>query len=260
MPKSGFESWLPSRLVVRSGCEHPFVRSPGYTRQQVAEAVARSKSYAEVLRHLGLRPAGGNHATLRRHVERWQISTDHFDPNVARCAASRRRATPLDEVMVEHSSYSRGHLKERLYAAGIKQPVCELCGQGPFWRGTEMSLVLDHINGVADDHRLENLRIVCPNCAATLDTHCGKNSALHASRVCRWCGETFRPQAAAQQFCSRACSSSRPRPDARKAERPPLSELAAQVEEEGFLATGRRYGVSDNAIRKWLRQAEVGER
>jgi hypothetical protein len=39
-----------------------------------------------------------------------------------------------------------------------------------------MSLIIDHINGVGDDNRLENLQIVCPNCAATLDTHCGRKN------------------------------------------------------------------------------------
>lgn len=49
------------------------------------------------------------------------------------------------------------------------------CGQGEEWMGKKMSLILDHINGVHDDNRIQNLRIVCPNCNATLDTHCGKN-------------------------------------------------------------------------------------
>lgn len=235
------------------------MRGPAYTRAQAAEAVANSRSYSETLRRLGLRDAGGNHRTLRRHVERWEISTDHFDPNAGRRAASRRRATPLDEVLVERSSYSRGHLKERLYKAGLKLPTCELCGQGSTWRGREMSLVLDHINGVADDHRLENLRIVCPNCAATLDTHCGRNPPSQAVRVCAWCGETFRAREPAQKFCSRSCSNSRPRPHTRQVARPSRAQLAAEISKFGFVETARRYGVSDNAIRKWMRRgAEHG--
>ena len=46
-----------------------------------------------------------------------------------------------------------------------------------------MGLILDHINGVRDDNRLENLRIVCPNCAATLDTHCGRKNRLEPSNA-----------------------------------------------------------------------------
>ena len=78
--------------------------------------------------------------------------------------------------MVQGSTYGRNHLKNRLYREGLKAPRCELCGQGELWRGQTMGPILDHINGHRDDHRLENLRIVCPNCAATLDTHCGRKN------------------------------------------------------------------------------------
>ena len=75
---------------------------------------------------------------------------------------------------MEGSSYQRARLKERLFDAGLKERACELCGQGEIWHGRRMSLILDHVNGIADDNRLENLRVVCANCNATLDTHCGK--------------------------------------------------------------------------------------
>ncbi len=96
-------------------------------------------------------------------------------------------------MLVAGSTYQRSQLKERLYAAGLKTRLCELCGQGEDWRGRRMSLILDHINGVADDNRLENLQIVCPNCAATLDTHCGRaNRHPVEGRACLRCGELFR--------------------------------------------------------------------
>ena len=61
---------------------------------------------------------------------------------------------------------------ENGYKEGIKKRKCELCGQGEEWNGKHMSLILDHINGNPNDNRLENLQIVCPNCNATLPTHC----------------------------------------------------------------------------------------
>ena len=64
-------------------------------------------------------------------------------------------------------------------------------------------MILDHINGVSDDHRLENLRIVCPNCAATLDTHCARGRRITRSeQTCMRCRGTFRPKTASQRYCS----------------------------------------------------------
>lgn len=50
-----------------------------------------------------------------------------------------------------------------------------MCGQGEEWNGKKISLILDHINGDRKNNLIENLQILCPNCNATLDTHCGKN-------------------------------------------------------------------------------------
>jgi bifunctional UDP-N-acetylglucosamine pyrophosphorylase / glucosamine-1-phosphate N-acetyltransferase len=125
-----------------------------------------------------------------------------------------------------------------------------------------MALILDHINGIADDNRIENLRIVCPNCAATLDTHCGRQNRLERyPRKCRHCDGEFYPAYASQRYCSRYCGirrrgDGRPRPERRKVERPPDTHLLREVDALGYTGTGRRYGVSDNAIRKWLRQYE----
>ena len=79
-------------------------------------------------------------------------------------------------LLRQGSGYDRARLKQRLYESGLKTRACEICGQTESWHGRRMALILDHINGIADDNRLENLRVVCANCAATLDTHCGPTS------------------------------------------------------------------------------------
>ncbi len=135
-----------------------------------------------------------------------------------------------------------------------------------------MSMILDHINGVRDDHRLENLRMVCPNCAATLDTHCGRRNRIHrAKRQCLRCDKAFAPGYAAQRYCSQRCGvrwdrsdfrrkrrgqRGLPKPAERKVERPPYEQLLEEIEATSYLAVGRRYGVSDNAVRKWVRWYE----
>lgn len=173
--------------------------------------MAASANYAETLRALGLCSTGGNWQTLKKWLTEWEISTDHFQAFVNRNPPPRT-ARPLHEILVRGSLYSRNHLKNRLFREGLKRPVCELCGQDEMWRGRRMSLILDHINGTRDDHRLENLRIVCPNCAATLDTHCGrKNRIAHPERSCERCGTSFRPTTTHQRFCSRYCGSRAPR-------------------------------------------------
>lgn len=236
---------------------------PRYSEEEARKAVAASKSFSEVLRRLGMRPAGGNHSVLKRYVnEVWRIPTDHFDPGAASLRHLHKPPKPLSEVLVQGSTYSRGKLKQRLFEAGLKGRFCEICGRDEIWRGRRMSLILDHINGVPDDNRIDNLQIVCPNCAATLDTHCGrKNRMPPPIRSCRRCGQEFIAKYRRHTYCSQACGSrwdrsalrGRTNPSARKVERPPYEQLMEEIEATSYLAVGRKYGVSDNAVRKWVR-------
>jgi hypothetical protein len=233
-----------------------------YSEEEARTAIAASSSWAESLRRLGLCTTGGAWRVLKKHAQAWEISTDHFDPDGARIRNLRRTQKPLDEVLVEGSTYPRKDIKRRLLAEGLKQARCELCGQDEVWQGKPMAMILDHINGVRDDNRLENLRIVCPNCAATLDTHCGRrNRITRAKRSCLRCQKSFVPKSGSQRYCSRRCGvrwdrshlRGRPIPASRKVERPPYDTLLGEIKKIGYSAVGRKYGVSDNAVRKWVR-------
>ncbi len=237
-----------------------------FTETELREAVSRATCWADTLRSLGYAVKGANHRTVQRWAKHWDISTEHFDPRSGR--RNRTRAKPLEEVLVENSTYARGTLKERLFETGLKQRVCEMCGQGESWNGRRMSLVLDHINGVSNDHRLENLRVICANCAATLDTHCGRN--LPRERTCPRCSGAFAPRHIRHRFCSQRCvgadNGDRLRgiehPERRKVPRPPYDQLLEDLRSMSYVAAGRKYGVSDKAIRKWIRwyeQSSAGE-
>ena len=110
----------------------------------------------------------------------YNLDISHFNSKDERVKGlkecSKAKQKKLEDILVKDSAYTyTNDLKKRLYKEGIKERICELCGQGEFWNERKMSLVLDHINGINNDNRLENLRIICPNCDATLDTYCGKN-------------------------------------------------------------------------------------
>ena len=230
-------------------------RQLSYTEEQAREAIAVSLSWAESLRRLGLCPTGGAWKVLKKYAALWEIPTDHFERNGRPPVHGR----PLESLLVEHSPVRGTKLKEKLYRAGLKTRECELCGQGEEWNGLRIALILDHINGVRDDNRIENLRIVCPNCNAGLDTHCGrKKKIIREPRSCALCGEQFTPRYEQQKYCSQECgvhhpSRPGPRPSTQRVKRPPPDELNALVERHGYEAVGRMFGVSGNAIRKWFK-------
>jgi hypothetical protein len=78
-------------------------------------------------------------------------------------------------IFTENSSYSRHSLKDRILQRNLIEYRCECCKIGPEWMGKPMPLILDHINGINNDNRLENLRFVCSNCDTQLETYKSKN-------------------------------------------------------------------------------------
>jgi len=209
-----------------------------WKKEKLEKIIKESKTQKEALEKIGIRAAGGNFSTLKKYLELYNIDTSHFKKNYDHMVfLNDKNKIPLSEILKENSNYSRKSLKKRLYDEGLKIRKCEMCGQGENWRGRHMSLILDHINGIYNDDRIENLRIICPNCNATLDTHCGKISSIE--RINR---TEKKENNIINSFVSR-----------RKVNRPPFDLLKKEVESLGLEGVGRKYDVTGNAIKKWIK-------
>lgn len=74
-------------------------------------------------------------------------------------------------------------VKARLIRFGFKQDICEECGQVPIHMNRPLVLQLDHIDGDHFNWKLENLRILCPNCHTQTSTHSGRSGKIGKSRT-----------------------------------------------------------------------------
>lgn len=180
---------------------------PHPTRDAVAELLAVGKSQAQIAFELGLskgtvcyhvRNLGRSREA--RFVKRYdwaEIQAAH-DAGLSRRACLRKfgcssaawydavkrgalkprpGGIPLDELLVAGKPRGRGHVKARLLKAGLKDGSCEECGLTE-WRDKPIATTLHHVNGDPNDHRLENLRFLCPNCHSQTPNYGGRNGHL----------------------------------------------------------------------------------
>lgn len=213
-----------------------------YSKEELQQIVQQSFSMNEVIDKLGYAThSGSNSLTVKSRLEKYGISIEHF---THRTPVKRTE----ENIFIKDSTASQHTLRKWYLKGGYTPYICSICGQEPFWKGKELTLILDHINGSNHDDRLENLRWVCPNCNQQLETTNGKNKKQYTKKnFCIDCGKEISESSTGR--CN-AC--------ANKTKRVPLKDMPVTREELKdlirtlpFTTIASQFNVSDNAIRKW---------
>jgi hypothetical protein len=145
-----------------------------YTDLQLREAVSSSKTYVEILKKLGIIPAGGNYESLKKIMKRLDIDTSHL---LGQAVSKGQKIGPkreLKDYLSNQYPIKSHNLRLRLLREKVFDHKCSSCSLTT-WLGRPIPLELDHINGKHSDNSLSNLRLLCPNCHALTPTYRGRN-------------------------------------------------------------------------------------
>lgn len=145
-----------------------------YTKEQLEDLVNNNKTYSDILTKMGYIRKGTSAAErLRTRLKLLNIDYSHLDNNFIKYKTSGI-AREDNEVFCENSIVVQSTVVSH-YSNKVPRTKCSICGQTDKWNGKKLVLILDHINGIYNDNRIENLRWVCPNCNSQLKTTGGGN-------------------------------------------------------------------------------------
>lgn len=247
-------------------------RSKRYTDEDFTNAVRSSESIRQVLRKIGLVEAGGNYHQAKLRIRNLHLDTSHFtgQAHLRGKSHSWSKKIPLDEILIKDSRYN-GPIKKRLYQSGLLEEKCYVCGITE-WNNKSLSLELEHKNGDRFDNRIENLTILCPNCHSQTEFFRGRNKKKHEEKTLYFCLECKKSLTDKRKtnLCIKCYMAQRrpvgqsmipgdpnwrtkPKPHLRKVVRPNQESLKSMIKNMSWTAIGKKYKVSDNAVRKWAK-------
>lgn len=208
--------------------------------------VETSTNYSELMRKCGYRNTS-NRSTITKRIKKLNLSTLHFK----KTQTNLFKTIPLDQIFIENSTYNSNQLiKKKLLDHFKWEYKCNRCGINS-WQGEKLSLELDHINGNNKDNRIENLRFQCYNCHSLTPTFRSKNKAKIPDLKCNDCDKILYKQNQSG-YCNKCISKYK---IAITKNKPTLKQIEEDLKElKSYVAVAKKYNVSDNCIRKWIKR------
>lgn len=244
--------------------------------QELTELVKKCLPLSNSINHLcnilGLKGVNYYYKKINKIISENNLSTEHFGSinlHSLHCGRNKNTAMSDNEFFISGVERHGSNTIKRLIKGGYKEYSCECCGISK-WNGKPLTLQLHHLNGDHYDNRLENLQILCPNCHAQTNNYSNKGNRRKFSTItkeklntkledlnkiiiesnankptfCQYCGKEITTHG--KKYCSRECANNASKKFETSAEQ--LIEDFKKL--KSYTGVGKKYGVSDNAIKK----------
>jgi hypothetical protein len=251
------------------------------SKEELLNLFNNSSSFKEILSNLGLdNYSGGNYRTLKKRLAIENIDLLSLSKRRSQAISQKRQKTryTFEEIFKKDSKCKSGNkiLKKIILRNKILEHCCGICKIEPVWNGKPLILQVDHIDGDSSNNEIKNLRLVCPNCHSQTDTYCGKlkkkkyitdkinvdilrklldtNTIENVKKILKISNNQLK-----NLIFDNGISYVKKKSfyDNKKKFEVSKEELQDLVNKESFLRIGRKFGVSDNSIRKRCRRLGI---
>lgn len=150
--------------------------------EQFVELLKKSSTISEVLFKLGYTVKGNSwgYSQVKRRMDDLNLDYSIFKGKSAVIKTNKLNNVKKEDILKENCKHQRIVLRRYIIKNNLIPYKCAICGCTE-WQGKTLSLELDHINGINNDNRLENLRFLCPNCHSQTSTYGSRNQQLNSS-------------------------------------------------------------------------------
>ena len=150
--------------------------------EQFVELLKKSSTISEVLFKLGYTVKGNSwgYSQVKRRMDDLNLDYSIFKGKSAVIKTNKLNNVRKEDILKENCKHQRTVLRRYIIKNNLIPYKCAICGCTE-WQGKTLSLELDHINGINNDNRLENLRFLCPNCHSQTSTYGSRNQQTNSS-------------------------------------------------------------------------------
>lgn len=150
------------------------------SKQELCEIVKKSNSIAQVLKILNLGKTGAGHSVLKKRMIFDEIDFSHMKMGISsnkgrKFQRGMSKEEAISELFVENCGWDAASLRKYVRKFNLLPYECVNCLNKGDWKGKELQLQLDHVNGNNKDNRMGNVRYLCPNCHSQTKNFSGRN-------------------------------------------------------------------------------------